>query len=135
MARSVTSSLRALVAAVRFATLEIKFNLLARALERRYRPDQPRAPQGTPEGGQWVDDRVRVAATVPRCDGFSGGCQRGGTYGTSGFIKISGKNLCWDCAVKFLGIETLPYVEQIETITGFDPIFLKGNNDLKNASS
>ena len=85
------SSLYALTAAVRFATLEIKLDLLVRALERRYRPDQPGAPNGTPEGGQWIDDlfsasqqslvateRVRVAAG-PKCDGFSGGCQSGGT--------------------------------------------------------
>ena len=72
MNRPMGSILRA-IAAVRFATLEIKFDLLLRALERRYRPDQPRAPKGTPEGGQWVADansarreqsggeRVRVA--------------------------------------------------------------------------
>ena len=55
MTRPIRSILRA-IAAVRFATLEIKFDLLLRALERRYRPDQPRAPKGTPEGGQWIDD-------------------------------------------------------------------------------
>lgn len=113
MTRSLRSSLYALTAAVRFATLEIKLHLLVRALERRYRPDQPRAPKGTPEGGQWVDDlfsasqralagteRVRVAAG-PKCDGFSGGCQSGGTFGTTGMFKILGRNLCKDCAVKF----------------------------------
>lgn len=29
--------------------------LEAALLERRYRPDQPRAPRGMPEGGQWVN--------------------------------------------------------------------------------
>jgi len=36
------------------------------ALVRKYRPDQPRAPKGTHEGGQWVrtngtPERIRVA--------------------------------------------------------------------------
>lgn len=25
----------------------------------KYRPDQPRAPAGIPEGGQWIDDDIR----------------------------------------------------------------------------
>lgn len=54
MTQHIRSILRA-IAAVRSATLEIKLDLLVRALERRYRPDQPRAPKGTPEGGQWID--------------------------------------------------------------------------------
>jgi len=93
--------------------------MLVSALERRYRPDQPRAPQGIPEGGQWVTDRVHVAAGLS-CDGFSGGCQSGGTFGTTGLIKIFNKRLCWDCAVKFLGIQELPHDEQLETLRGFD---------------
>lgn len=78
-------ALRALICAVRFATLEIKLSAFVVALERRYRPDQPRAPMGTSQGGQWIDDlsrllqadqspdRIRLAG--PRCDGFSSGCQ------------------------------------------------------------
>lgn len=120
MSRFLKTRLRALIAAVQFATLEMKLDLLVKALERRYRADQPRAPRGTPEGGQWVDDRVHLAAGTP-CDGFSGGCQSGGSYGTSAIVKIFGKKLCWDCAVKFLGIEDLPPREQLETLRGFDP--------------
>jgi hypothetical protein len=95
---------------------------LGRAIDemvRKYRPDQPRAPKGTPEGGQWVAEHVRVAAGA-LCDGFSGGCQSGGTYGASGMISISGKKLCWDCAVKYLGIERLPRDQQLETLRLFD---------------
>lgn len=121
MAQRVSSSLRALIAAIRFATLEIKLNLLVRALERRYRPDQPRAPKGTPEGGQWIDDRVRVAQVGPRCDGFSSGCQMGGSFGATGMYNILGKRLCRSCALKILGIETLPHGEQQETLGRFDP--------------
>ena len=39
---------------LRLSTLELKLEALVYALERRYRPDQPRAPRGTPIGGQWV---------------------------------------------------------------------------------
>lgn len=127
MSRFLQTRLRALIAAVQFATLEMKAWLLARELERRYRADQPRAPGGTPEGGQWVVDRVHVAANGPRCDGFSGGCQSGGTFGTTGAISIGGKMLCLDCAVKLLGIQGLPHAEQMETLGGFDPIWLKRN--------
>lgn len=116
---SAYTSLRALIAAVQFATLQIKLNLLVGELERHYRPDQPRAPQGKPEGGQWVSDRVHVAVG-PRCDGFSAGCQMGGTYGTTGMFDIFGKKFCRDCAIKFLGIQGLPYEEQRETLQGFD---------------
>ena len=119
MPRSVRTILHALIAAVRLATLEIKLDTLLCALERRYRPDQPRAPQGTPEGGQWIDDRVHLAAG-PKCDGFSGGCQSGGSYGTTGMYDIFGKHLCRSCALKILGIETLPHVEQQETLLRFD---------------
>lgn len=119
MGRSASTTLRALIADVQLTTLEMKFDLFLRAFERRYRPDQPRAPQGTAEGGQWVTDRVHVAAG-PRCDGFSGGCQFGGTYGTTGIVKIGGKTLCWDCAVKLLGIQGAPRDEQLEILRGFD---------------
>jgi len=62
-------SLRALTLAIQLATLELKLDAFIRALERRYRPDQPRAPRGTPIGGQWVPDgsgrsgnrRIRLA--------------------------------------------------------------------------
>ena len=113
--KSLTLNLRAENANIRLSHAAYS---LRRELECRYRPDQPRAPQGTPEGGQWVDDATHVAA-VP-CDGFSGGCQSGGTFGSSGFIRIGGKRLCWDCAVKYLGIEKLPYEEQLKILRDFD---------------
>lgn len=122
MKRSTASSAWALLAAIRFATLEIKLGLLAGAVERRYRPDQPRAPAGTPDGGRWVDDRVHLAQAGPRCDGFSGGCQLGGTFGTTGMYRIFGRNLCLHCAIKFLGIQGLPYEEQRLTLQGYDQI-------------
>lgn len=40
-----------------------------------------------------------------RCDGFSGGCQTSGSYGTTALYNVFGRNLCMDCAVKMLGIQ------------------------------
>ena len=100
--------------------------------EIRYNPNwssQPRAPAGNLNGGQWIGqlpdastesggNRQDVAAT--RCDGLSGGCQTGGSYGTSGMFIIGGKRLCWDCAVRYLGIQDLPHEEQLNTLRLFD---------------
>jgi hypothetical protein len=75
---------------VRAASLDLLLHLAfvkARSLanELRYREDQPRAPRGTTEGGRWIDDTVHVAAL---CVGFSGGCQFGGTYGSSAVVNV-----------------------------------------------
>jgi hypothetical protein len=113
----------ALLFLIRLTTLELKLDAFVQTLERRYRADQPRAPRGTPTGGQWIDDAVHVAAT--RCDGFSAGCQNGGTFGSSGMITIGNKRLCWDCAIRFLGIQGLPYEEQMQTIQLFDKLYPK----------
>ena len=116
-----------LISIVRAATLELKASALRRAIEERYRADQPRAPRGTPIGGQWIDDVTHVAARKPRpvrlCDGFAAGCQNGGSFGSSGMVHIPPKTYCWDCAVKFLGIESESYEDQLTTIRGFDPTF------------
>jgi hypothetical protein len=110
-------------------TLELKLDAFIWALERRYRPDQPRAPKGTPEGGQWIDDvgsstdRTDVAARrrpQRRCDGFAAGCRSGGTFGSSGFIKVEGRRYCWDCAIRYLGLENETSDEQLRTLRNFD---------------
>ena len=41
--------------AIQLATLELKLHDFIQALERRYSPDQPRVPAGSPDGGQWSD--------------------------------------------------------------------------------
>jgi hypothetical protein len=131
MVRIAGRALKALGYEIRLATLSLKLDVLIAGLERRYRPDQPRAPKGTPEGGQWIDDlsvigqvqvepdRVQVAG--PRCDGFSSGCSMGGSFGTTGMYTIQGKRLCRSCALKILGIEELPHIEQQETLGHFGP--------------
>jgi hypothetical protein len=56
-----------LVLHLRLATLELKLATFVSTLERRYRPDQPRAPKGTPTGGQWVDDpSAKPRSSTPR---------------------------------------------------------------------
>ena len=110
-----------LITAIRLATLELRTKALQHALERRYRVDQPRAPRGTPTGGQWVDEVTRVAAGGPRCDGFSAGCQNGGSFGSSGMMSIDRLNLCWDCAIKYLGIQQYRPAEQLKIMRDFDP--------------
>lgn len=129
MARIARHQLKALAREIRLATLSLKLDVLVAALERRYRPDQPRAPRGTSEGGQWIRDfsttvsppePERILVAGPRCDGFSSGCQNGGSFGTTDAVHISGKRYCIDCAVKFLGLQGLPFDEIAETLGGFD---------------
>jgi hypothetical protein len=147
MVRIAGRALKALGYEIRLATLSLKLDVLIAGLERRYRPDQPRAPKGTPEGGQWIDDligllpteqepeRIQVAVG-PRCDGFSGGCQNGGSFGKTDPVHISGKRLCMDCAVKYLGLQGLPFEEIAETFGGFDLVWRKkGTNVVKSAGT
>lgn len=44
------------VADLRLYLAQRRFGRALDELVRKYRPDQPRAPKGTPEGGQWVVD-------------------------------------------------------------------------------
>lgn len=105
------------------------------AFELRYREDQPRAPRGIPIGGQWVSDAghttsgallvaaLRSRPKETRCDGFSSGCQNGGSFGASGMIDIDGRRLCWDCTIKWLGIQQHSRDKQLELIKYFDPAY------------
>ena len=58
-------SLHIATVAMRLATLEARLAACGRTLERRYRPDQLRAPAGTPIGGQWI---AAGEGTVPMLD-------------------------------------------------------------------
>jgi hypothetical protein len=53
--------------------------------------------------------------------GFPAGAAKGGSFGTTGVYTIQGKRLCRSCALKILGIEELPHVEQQETLGRFGP--------------
>jgi hypothetical protein len=110
----------------------------------KYSADQPRVPAGNPDGGQWTGEssvngsnvsvppndegaHARTAPKVPniqiaaglRCDGFSSGCQSGGTYGTTGRYNINGRVLCSDCAIKFFGLQDEPQSEKDRVLRPF----------------
>ncbi len=113
--------------------------LAAIASLRKYNPDEPRVPAGNPDGGQWTGDSddddgddgdddsdddsddgaesdetgVQIAAVGDlECQGFAGGCQSGGSYGTSAMYRANGQNLCRSCAVKMLGLKDETGAEQ-----------------------
>jgi hypothetical protein len=46
-------------------------------------------------------------------------CSQGGSFGMTGMYFISGRTLCRDCAVKFLGIQGLPAAEQTAILRNF----------------
>lgn len=62
---------------------------------------------------------VQLVAAGLRCEGVSGGCQNGGSFGTTAVFGVSGRNLCVDCAVKSLGIENEPAGEKIIILRPF----------------
>lgn len=68
MARIAGQALNALGWEIRRATLSLKLDVLIAGLERRYRPDQPRAPRGTPEGGRWIDQEGATGEAGARLD-------------------------------------------------------------------
>lgn len=88
----------------------------------KYNPDwedEPRVPPGRPGAGEWTGSggEFQIAGSGNlKCDGFSAGCQSGGTFGTAAMYHIFGRNLCRDCAVKMMGLENLPGSEQTKTL-------------------
>jgi hypothetical protein len=61
------------------------------------------SPAGTPLQAPPV--LQPAAAGDLRCEGFSGGCQSGGDWGTTAAYRVEGRNLCPKCAVKQLGYQ------------------------------
>jgi hypothetical protein len=55
------------------------------------------------------------------CQGLrgGGGCQSGGSWGTTGMYNVTGRVLCSDCAVKALGIQNESPGEKLETLMRF----------------
>ncbi|AMM12940.1 hypothetical protein AX768_01230 [Burkholderia sp. PAMC 28687] len=51
-----------------------------------------------------------------KCQGFSAGCQNGGSYGSTGAYKVNGLVLCPSCAVKMLGVENESPAEKAITL-------------------
>jgi hypothetical protein len=98
----------------------------------KYNAGEPRIPRGNPDGGQWTTNgnigsiiQADNPAAAPirlaglRCEGFSAGCQSGGSYGANAMYRIDGRNLCTDCAVKMLGVQNESAGEKILTLTPF----------------
>jgi hypothetical protein len=113
-----------------------------RLLIKDYDPDQPRVPAGNPDAGRWTSEGARDSAddasdsndgasqsNIPntqlaaagglRCDGFSSGCQSGGSYGSSGMYNIEGRVLCMDCAIKFFNLQDDSPKERARTLEPF----------------
>ena len=66
---------------------------------------------------------LAAAGDLP-CQGFSGGCQSGGDWGTTAVYSVSGRGLCANCAVKSLGIQDMPAGEKAIILR---PFILPGN--------
>ncbi len=62
-----------------------------------------------------------AAAGDLRCEGFYGGCERGGDWGTTATHTVTGRKLCRKCALRMLGIEELSPAEQIKTLQRYEP--------------
>ncbi|WP_442857247.1 RHS repeat-associated core domain-containing protein [Burkholderia sp. PAMC 28687] len=55
-----------------------------------------------------------------KCQGFSAGCQNGGTYGSAASYYIEGRNEYPSCAVKMLGVENEPAAVKAITLKPFE---------------
>lgn len=72
------------------------------------------------DANQYNAPDMRIAAAGGlHCDGFSSGCQSGGSYGTSGMYNIDGHVLCMDCAIKFFGLQDDSPKERVRTLAPF----------------
>lgn len=52
---NVGASLHRLIWLLRANDVEVKLRKLARSVEAKFNPNQPRVPAGNPDGGQWID--------------------------------------------------------------------------------
>lgn len=77
------------------------------------------APKVLPQSSPESDNIQLVAAGNLQCQGFSGGCQNGGSFGTAAMYGVTGRHLCADCAVKILGIEDEPAGERVKILRPF----------------
>jgi len=80
-----TEGLRLFILRLRCAAAESRMTAALLALERHYRPDQPRVPAGAPEGGQWTSDGSAPARHVALAGNLI--AQRVGA-GEMGLIRI-----------------------------------------------
>jgi RHS repeat-associated protein len=77
-------------------------------------------PTGLPKVG-WCQAAIQSAAAGDlKCQGFSAGCQNGGSYGGTAGFNIEGRNVCAGCAVKMLGVENEPAAVKTITLQPFE---------------
>jgi len=106
--------------------------LLSELRKYGYNPEEPRVPKHSEGGGRWTSvgaadgthwseaPSVQIAAAGwPRCEGFSAGCQSGGSYGTTAMFYIHGRALCMDCAVKILEIQNETGSEKVRILSPY----------------
>ena len=86
------------VAAQKF--LRVGRAILARMEEAKYRPDQPRAPRGTPIGGQWIDDPQRGDKKPDPVITVAVDCM---ICGKKHIMKLTPLSMCQECLVKEYG--------------------------------
>jgi hypothetical protein len=88
-------------------------------IDSRNRRDQSQAsPNQTPAATTTPFTEANTGLAQPiSCEGPT--CSQGGSYGMTGMYIVSGRTLCRDCAVKFLGIQDLPAVEQTKILQNF----------------
>lgn len=63
---------------------------------------------------------VLAAGGSLRCEGFSGGCQSGGSWGTTATHIVLGISVCRSCAIKLLGIGSLGSAEQSRILRDYE---------------
>ncbi|HEX5327004.1 MAG TPA: hypothetical protein VFW75_10090 [Acetobacteraceae bacterium] len=63
-------------------------------------------------GSTRLPDVQLAAAGDLTCEGVPGGCQSGGSWGTTAMYGISGRKLCSDCASKLLGVTDEPATDR-----------------------
>ena len=76
-------SAQARLAHLRWLLADLKFDLTLRRLARKYRPDQPRVPAGSPDSGQWTDAGGGGSERGARDGGGEEGERPGGSPQTS----------------------------------------------------
>jgi len=88
-------------------------------IDSRSRTDQAQpAPDQTPAATTTPFSEPDTGLVQPiSCEGPT--CSQGGSFGMTGMYVVSGRTLCRDCAVKFLGIQDLPAAEQVKILQNF----------------
>jgi hypothetical protein len=54
------------------------------------------------------------------CQGFPAGCQNGGNFGDNANYYAGRRDLCRDCAIRYLGLQDEPAIIKIETLRRYE---------------